>query len=590
MIAAAAAKEEYIKHEALISGLQARRQAEAASAKGEEQIRLELIAKLAVLTDRERKQGFDLKDDRIAAEMEADHKIKELRDKNAEDLISAQSAARVAETNDFYRNNAQIVADYERRVREIRKMQEDTVINDREADGLIVAAHRTMNAQIRDEHKRMVEQLGGELQSLADDIGSGNLGKRLVDNAKKIFYQILANWIITMRQMRGGAEGSTGGGGGVLGGIGSIIFGPGSSGANVGAGSTPSTFPGQGFFGGGLGGGIPGFGMFGAPSLGSMTTPSISSSNDSGSVSIGRSGNGPLGLSLGPRGSALAGLGGILGVSAANKFGGNTAALGAMIGIGGLAALYGPSASASLAAAPFAPYLGPAAGGLVGFGVGYQTGSKTIGGLSGAGTGALVGLLAAGPIGAAIGGLVGLVGGIFGGIFGGSKKRHEAQKIVDQIFPQMQAIQDAYKGFQLDYVSALAGLEQLKQQSFPQLEKLGGEGRKYERAMIPWFDKTRTLIDTIEAERQRRSGLQFGPPQFAVGTSFVQRTGLAVVHKGEKISTADETRRQDRGSSSGDGVHIHLHTLDTKTMSTWLRNGGAQMIVGAMGRLKAEGF
>jgi hypothetical protein len=166
------------------------------------------------------------------------------------------------------------------------------------------------------------------------------------------------------------------------------------------------------------------------------------------------------------------------------------------------------------------------------------------------------------------------VGGIFGGIFGGRKKRHEAQKIVDQLFPQMQAIQDAYDGFQLDYASALGQLEQLKQQAFPQLEKLGSEGRKYERAMFPYFDQARGHIEFIEKERQRRAGLVFGPPQFATGGVYHappgRSSGMAVLHEGEKVLTRTQATEDQQG---GNEFHFHINTLDPKTMSSWLRNG-----------------
>src|SRR5205823_10225369 len=107
---------------------------------------------------------------------------------------------------------------------------------ERETQARRVALWDQANLRIREEHKRQVETLGSELESVFNDIGSGNIGKRILANMKKLFSQIIAEWILSMGQMKSGA-------GSILG---TLVFGPGSTGAGV--------------FGGGTNGGGTGIG------------------------------------------------------------------------------------------------------------------------------------------------------------------------------------------------------------------------------------------------------------------------------------------------------------------------------------------
>src|SRR6185312_9857277 len=82
------------------------------------------------------------------------------------------------------------------------------------------------NEKIREENQRQVEQLGSDLESVFDDISSGNIGTRILNNMKKLFFQILAQWIITMKSMSNGASS-------ILGTIGTLLLGPGSQSAGI---------------------------------------------------------------------------------------------------------------------------------------------------------------------------------------------------------------------------------------------------------------------------------------------------------------------------------------------------------------------
>ncbi|HWR17116.1 MAG TPA: hypothetical protein VN577_19965 [Terriglobales bacterium] len=520
-------------------------------------------------------------------------------------------------------------------------------IQEEELGRLRQTMQESVNARVAEEHRRMVERLGRDMEDVFDDITSGNIGKRILSNIKRLFFQIVAEWILSMNKMRSATSGSGGGGGGwlgtITGAIGSIIFGRGS--VLGGGGSAGSRVPGvtpigtsigstNGVGGGGIGStaGIPGTGVF---SSGSSTSggggyfggPMFSFASSGGGfgdalprTSGSQSGGGigdilrttlPGGKSGVPvsRSAQLMGMLVTGGAALAGKVGGTPAMLGAMLGIGGLAALYGSSTAAMMAVAPFAPYLGPAAGGLVGFGVGMQHG-KAAGSLSGAGSGALVGLLAGGPIGAVIGGIVGLFSGLFGGIFGGSKRRRQAERFATEQKSELQKLLEAYNTYQIDSGSALQQLDAVRTNSWSELSKLKGEGKDvFRRTLEPEINRISSLIRETQTERDRRASLFFGPPMFATGGELAgsriagwRLTGgrvLMIGHEGERMMNREASQkygslldslnegRRPAGSFGGDS--FVFNTLDAATISYWLRNGGSQEIRSAIGRDRREG-
>jgi hypothetical protein len=205
-------------------------------------------------------------------------------------------------------------------------------------------------------------------------------------------------------------------------------------------------------------------------------------------------------------------------------------------------------------------------GGLIGFGVGQSHGGF-LGALAGAGSGALTGFLAAGPIGAIIGGLVGLLGGIFGGIFGGSKRKKQANALADNtILPDIAQIITGFDGFQVDSSSAIQQLEQLRSDAQKQLSALKSQGKDvFNQKVGPAIDSAEKHIRDTQAERDRRSAIAFGPPQFASGGMFstmVGNKGLAVLHDGEMVINPSATKKNrgtleriNAGGSAG-GFHV----------------------------------
>lgn len=180
----------------------------------------------------------------------------------------------------------------------------------------------------------------------------------------------------------------------------------------------------------------------------------------------------------------------------------------------------------------FGPLLGSlggaAVGGLLGFGIGSGHGGL-LGSLAGAGSGALTGLLVGGPIGAIVGGLVGLLGGIFGGIFGGSKRKKQANALADNtIIPNITQIMTGFDGFQVDSSSAIQQLEQLRSDAQKQFSALKSQGNDVFNTKVgPAIDSAEKHIRDTQAERDRRSSLVFGPPQFDTGGLFRMMRGNA---------------------------------------------------------------
>jgi hypothetical protein len=527
--------------------------------------------------------------------------------------------AAVESLPEWQRANAGIVADFQRSTAEI-----NLIISQRgDVDGRFaarkIALEQQANARIADENRRLVEQMGQDL----NDVFDGHIADRIKANAKKLFFQIIAQWFLATK---------SGGGLGAFGNLlGSLIFGPGNQ-------------TGQVIFGGGGGGGAPAGGTFGGGSMGGGGIFSLLGLGGAGAAAPGAGagvGGGllaPLGaaasggassgvggvisqlptLSL-PARAAASGIGGTLGGLAGLGIG--AAAIGAPI-LGGklggglgtaggaisslvlLAAAGNPSAIALLGAlGPTALTLaGPLAGGLVGFGVGEKHGpiaGGIVGGVTGFATGALASalLLTFNPLLAIIGGIVGALGGIFGGILGGSKRKRAANSFVEaSILPQIKGIEDQFFDHQLDFATANQDLLDLKKNAEDQLKKLQGEGKDVFRNRVsPAIDKALSDIKGTEAERERRLGLQaiFGPPQFHSGgyvtnsRSFATgpgeifaklKVGEYVVNPGATARNRDALERMNNGLDAGGEMHVHVHAWDGESVDRWMRNGGARKI------------
>jgi hypothetical protein len=617
-----------------------------------------------------------------------------LLEQSAEETRNAETAAALATIPPWQRAYAQIVIESNKRIQQIDQQERSQLAKykqgsdeyaalSKEADAKRAQVHAETDEKIIQENKRMADQLGSELESVFNDIGSGNIGKRILQNMEKLFFQILAQWILSMGVMKSQA-------GSILG---SVVFGPGSTGANIfGGGGNPfGGLLGGGLFGGGgtppfvppgISGGSPTAGgtATGAPASfantgqlfgsslgnifgqGSTTAATINGAATSSSTATTASAlglgaffgqspaltsvvapSGPLNTTslsdvLGgaiagdssagaataspSRSGGLLGLGkllspnGLLGVGALassllGRLGGTTGSIGGTLLALGLTGKLSGIVSAlfgTIGATGAAAVLGGGIGGLLGFGLGQNFGSG-IGALSGAGSGALSGLLIGGPIGALVGGLIGLLGGIFGGIFGGSKRKKQANSFVDStVLPDIKKIVDAYENFQLDFAGANKQLDDLDTQAKAELGKLKGEGKSiFGKRVQPAIDDAKKEIKKFEDERQRRSSLTFGPPQFHDGgfvssafSSFVNRPGelMAVLKHGEFVVNPQSTSRNlqtlerinSGGTISGD-MHFYAPLIQAQRVDeAWLRNGGAQQILDALRRAKYEGL
>jgi len=208
-------------------------------------------------------------------------------------------------------------------------------------------------------------------------------------------------------------------------------------------------------------------------------------------------------------------------------------------------------------------------------------------------------------------GLFGLFSGLFGGLFGGSKRKKAANNYFDQqLTPAINSIVNQYEGQQLDFATADADLEQLRQQAADQLKALKGEGKDVLKKKVnPAIDAAEKKISGDETERSRRAGLFFGPPQFHVGgdviagrhSNWMTRPGelLALLRDGEKVMSPVASSRYGReldqmqqgrfrGGSGGE-THIHIHAIDAGSFKQWLAGGGAKMISDAQYRNMQEG-
>jgi hypothetical protein len=515
----------------------------------------------------------------------------------------------------------------EQQLRGLREMG----ANEQQLANARVALQREADVHIAQEFRSAVQDMGGQLESLADDIGGGKIGSRILSNLKKMLAQMVAQWLLATNAMRGTF-------GNVLGGL---VFGPGSSASQFFGGAQGGPIAGASQLGGiggllGLGGGQGGFaggiplpglngisngsggigGILGTAGIGGNTIGLSSTSNPGAGTQAAALqtilGGGSVPILTTTRASAtglssilskgsLATILPIIGALAAGKAGGTAASLGAGIGgtviAGGLG--FGPLGSSSLLLNPiFGTVAGAAAGGLLGFGVGQQHG-PVAGGISGGALGALIPLLLGlGPVGIVIGGIVGLLGGLFGGFLGGSKRRGQANQFASDQQSEINKVVAAFEGFQLDYPTAIAQLEDMRKNSQQQLNQLKGEGRDvFAKRVGPAIDAAEAALKGDQGERTRRATLLFGPAAFASGgyTGDMPANQVAgIVHGREYVMNAAATTKwrsqleaMNRGASprSGGGdVHFHgdLNFQATTLDRAWLRNGGNVEIADAI--------
>lgn len=205
--------------------------------------------------------------------------------------------------------------------------------------------------------------------------------------------------------------------------------------------------------------------------------------------------------------------------------------------------------------------------------------------LGGALTGGSIGFAFGGPIGAAIGAAIGGLIGLFTGPnFGKMRDRF----LRDQFRPAVDRVVDAYNLHQLDYGSAIAQLEQLRQQGVDQLRQLKGNGARAHDVIDDAIAKINSTEQARQSALQRIGGLPV--PEFARGGFVTGAMGQPVpvlAHGGEAVlnlqqqamvgvgrireafrstGTAEAPRSGSFASGGfvgGDGpVHVTIHALD----------------------------
>jgi hypothetical protein len=625
----------------------ARQQMEAYGAKGELAIRYELQQRLNELEREQQQSGIDTSQRRVIAEQLADKKIQELRKQAAQQIFEADQRAALAIVPEWQRANAQIVFDHASQVHQINQQLGDKIINEREADRLILDADTEMSGRMIDNHRQMVMDFADSLDQFAQDLSGGNIGKRILENFRKLTMMLVAQWAssfsaigkgtpnLLMGLLFGGNYLNTAGAGMMAGpagagaGAASAMMGGGQPGMG-GLGALAMLGGGGGFSAGssmGMGGmGSLGFGGSGAAADGLPMPGSSGIGADMlGSLMPGTMGGGsgsPVGSFLDKTGlrsmfsgKGLAGLGKSIAPLAAIMLGNKLGGLPTAAGMALMSGLYfnGFAWSANLASAlgisssVAAGLLSGVGGGAIGFGIGQNYG-KVAGSLSGAGSGALFGAILGGPVGAAIGAIIGLLGGLFGGIFGGSKRKKQANAVADQVEKDIHKLEDEYKGFQIDYPTALSQLDDMKSNAFEALSKLKDEGRHvFDRRLKPDFEKARAEIQGVETERDRRQGLVFAPPMFhsggfvdgAAGMMVGFKAGpdetLALLRRGEFVVEPQATakhrpmlERINSGAPTGGDVYV-INALDSKSFRTFLRDGGHEDIKAVAQSKRAEG-
>jgi hypothetical protein len=535
------------------------------------------------LTD-EADKKFALFDEEQNRELQAAHQQAEKMRRMEDETISIERAAAIAMAPPWARANATILADYQARMDKIREML---------ATGDLDEAHaaRQAAAAWNDAFARMRDNLANQMETLFDDITSGNIGKAFLTMFKHLVFQMVATWILGMQGMRSASQQQMGSGGGILGaifgslGLGGIFGGGGGGGGQGGISSLPGVI--TNFGGGGSGGGL--FGLGG--------------------------GNGDFG---GETSNASAGFAGILGLggSAGGGFGGAGSSLPAGAGPGGS----GGGPLGDLLGKLFSHDAGPISGTLLGMGgiallmASFRRGG-ILGALGGAAGGALTGFAIGGPIGAIIGGIVGFIAGIWG------KSTKKARLAIEaSIKAQAKTIEDAYNLFQMDWPTSRSQLEALRTQGVDALKQAGVKDISRSRVghVDQWIDKAEKEIDATQAERNRRGAMVFGPAQFRVGglvgpslggpvpawfaASAMHFAGggavPAILHEGEYVMRSEAVSRigpgnlsrMNSGAGGGGDTHVHVHTMDSQSFAEWLRGGGLKEILRETRRAQNEGW
>jgi len=495
-----------------------------------------------------------------------------------DETLNIEKAAAVATAPPWERANMQIIQSYQERIAKIKLELDAGRLDSDHAARQAAAAWQEAFAQMRD-------KLANDMETLFDNITSGNIGKFFLTQLKHMIFQMVAAWILGLQQMKSAANQTMNGSGGILGsifgslGLGGIFGGGGGSGGGGGQGGISglpgviTNFGGGNFVSGDTGGALGGGGSSGLDLFGAV---GLSSGLGGGTPGV----NLPAGAN---GGGAVSGIAGLLGKVFSHGAGPVSGTALAALGIGLLASNF--------------------------------MGGGILHGLGGAAGGALLGFSIGGPIGALIGAIAGFLSGVF---------RHSTRKarlaIEADIKRKAAAIEDAYNLFQMDWPTSRDQLEQLRQAGVDALKQAGVKdiNRSRKGHVDQWIDKAEKEIDLTQAERNRRAALVFGPPEFRHGgfvgagmggavPSWFAGTAMhfagggavpAILHEGEYVMRPEAVSRIGRGNldhmNSGGGgdtyvMNVNLSAWDGKNVEQWLNEGGMDKIVRAHRRGVANG-
>jgi hypothetical protein len=506
------------------------------------------------------------------------------------------------------------------RLKETDKENKDSL--DRRTRDTVKALHdeQTQWKEQERAYQQYTQHLGDDLYQAFNDITSGRIGTLIKQGFERLFANILAQWITTVRGI--GDVNTHGGAGGLFASMLGSIFGIGGSSSGA---SGPYGLPAgvASNFDGGAFDNTDSFPAGAGISLGSLGSGSLSTAAIGGVLSSIPSSPAP----VGGAGTVPKQSGGVLsGISSLLSNPGKLGMLATLAGIGlalsgpnkaiaggaGIGALLGYESFANPALAGSLAFLSPVSAGLIGYGVGSQHGPAA-GAASGFGSGFLTGFLATGnPIFGLISGAIGGLVGLFSGLFGGSPSKHsQADKYINaNILPVISQEVTNYEGFRTDFATSINDLEAMRQNSYATLKQQFGTDAtndEWGRLVVPAINTAEDRIRSDETERQRRGTLLFGPPQFAVGGIFTAPNpggaGLAVLHDKERVMTSAATRMYGSelaqmeanarsgvvASASQTTIVINLQAWDGKSVDSWLRNGGIAKIQNAARRRGLEG-
>lgn len=218
-----------------------------------------------------------------------------------------------------------------------------------------------------------------------------------------------------------------------------------------------------------------------------------------------------------------------------------------------------------------------AASGAIGLYSAFEAGGGIGGAASGAMSGMELGASLAGPMGAAVGAAAGAIIGAIG--FGGREKARVWW--LKNGRNRMQNDTDSFQQGGMDYLSAMADIEQLKADANHTTNAMGKSAEGYYQDTIkPEIAKAEANL--TREQKAGRSQFAASTASYAVGSDYIPATGLNLNHEGERIIPSDQNKRITRAleagadakmpamSGFGGDVHLHVHAMDTKSVKQFL--------------------